>query len=225
MADSNGLHGNGIYIFARDKNGTLYGGTYGNGILVQKSGMWQSVPPPSDVDPSYSVFALSVDSSNTLLAIYGYFDANFNYNLGKFAYKRSGATAWITAKPQANNCTALISYGDTTYLLTDQGLMSFRSIATGSVDNREALPSFSVTAQPNPSNGSLSVSFMSEESGKFVLDISDVLGRTVLSRSGIAASLEYQSIKFDLSQLAQGSYIIRLQQGGRVGSTRVICTH
>lgn len=230
VADSVGLQRRAIYIFARDNNGLLYGGTYQNGIVVQKSGVWQSVPYPpfpAPVSSQSSVFALSIDSANTLLAVYGNFDGSFTYHMADMYYQRNGSTVWNPTNVNANNCSTLISVYDTTYLLTDRGIMSFSSAVPSSVNPQDPSGPQSflisdIVIQPNPSYKSARVSFTTHYTGTYMLEIFDVLGKEKLTQQGKGISGEDIHLEFDLSEWSEGSYYVRLQQGNQVRSAKIV---
>jgi len=76
-------------------------------------------------------------------------------------------------------------------------------------------PSLLVIASlaPNPANDRLRVDFTLEGESNVNMDVFDVAGRRVLSRSGVAASAGFRTETLDIRSLAAGIYFLRLRSG------------
>ena len=225
VADSAGLNGRIVFVLARDKNGSLYGGTYQAGVIVQQGGVWQDVTPPTGVDKSYSAFALSVDSSNTLVAAYGYFGLGYQYHTADVFYRPSISGAWSAMKMKADLCTAMMSVDDTTYLITSGGLMEYHSFTSSAVEEsqRTLFPN-PISVQPNPASSLATVSFASPTAEQFAMTVSNLLGETVCRKSGYCLDGEHQSIPLDLKDCLDGIYYIRVEVGDAVQTTKLVIT-
>jgi hypothetical protein len=83
-----------------------------------------------------------------------------------------------------------------------------------------------ISCFPNPSNGKATLSYVVHSKCYVVAQVYDVQGNLVKSLFSINDHYEgiYQS-SVDLSELANGTYIIRMQIGEQVSSTRVLISH
>ena len=69
-----------------------------------------------------------------------------------------------------------------------------------------------LTVYPNPTKGLLTVSFLGEESKKYLLQLFDVLGRVVYNTS-VSSSEGTNVVELDLSGITQGIYVLSLKKG------------
>jgi len=78
------------------------------------------------------------------------------------------------------------------------------------------------TAYPNPFNPTTTLRFALVQSGEVSLAVYDVLGRQVLAQNLGALHAGEHHYTLDLSGHPSGTYLVRLQSGGQVRSTRVM---
>lgn len=127
--DTAGLRGKALISMVRDRNGTMIGGAFGGGIFRRVNGVWTSIPVPAAVATSH-VQQLSVDSTGALFASFTDFDPAYSFDTrGVYFTKDNGAT-WTFAGLKDIGVRQLVSYGDSTFALTDgYGVALLRSIA------------------------------------------------------------------------------------------------
>ena len=78
-----------------------------------------------------------------------------------------------------------------------------------------------VGAFPNPTAGDASVRFSLAEPGPVALRVFDATGREVATVAARDFSADTHDVTADLSGLASGVYVVRLEAGGEVATTRV----
>jgi len=76
-----------------------------------------------------------------------------------------------------------------------------------------------ITLYPNPSNGSVLLSFEAGFEGERI-EVSDLQGRVVATET-----LHGQSQNIDLSHLVDGTYILKVNFGNYIWNSRVIISH
>ena len=74
---------------------------------------------------------------------------------------------------------------------------------------------------PNPTTGQLTMGLNSIESSDYILSVRNILGATVLEQN-LSLNQGYQQVQLDLSNFAQGMYIISLSNGSDVITHRVL---
>ena len=74
---------------------------------------------------------------------------------------------------------------------------------------------------PNPTTGQLTMGLNSIESSHYILSVRNILGATVLEQN-LSLNQGYQQVQLDLSNFAQGMYIISLSNGSDVITHRVL---
>ena len=77
-------------------------------------------------------------------------------------------------------------------------------------------------AAPNPSNGQFTVRVVAGTEGPATLDLFDLKGRRISGVfSGALQAGEQRQVKVDVSDVASGLYVLRLQSGQDVKVVRV----
>ncbi len=76
-------------------------------------------------------------------------------------------------------------------------------------------------AFPNPFNPSTTLRFALDRSGEVALEVYDMLGRRVLARELGALQAGEHRHTLDLSGRPSGAYLVRLQAGVQVRTTRI----
>ena len=78
-----------------------------------------------------------------------------------------------------------------------------------------------VVAAPNPTAGALRLAVTVPAAGTLRVEAFDALGRLVWSHAGEAASGAAE-LRVDTAAWAPGVYVVRVQAGGAVATTRVV---
>jgi hypothetical protein len=101
-----------------------------------------------------------------------------------------------------------------------------RSLAvgpTGIADDKHAVGRASVTIAPNPMARTASVRYSLPKVGLLTLDVYDVTGRTVLSRT--IAAKRVGSEAFDLRALQAGVYMVKVKTDGFSSTQKLVVQH
>lgn len=77
---------------------------------------------------------------------------------------------------------------------------------------------------PNPASGTFTVSYYLEQPASVNISLYDVTGRFVKELSGKNESAGQQNNQFNTESLNSGTYILRVNAGGRVINTRLVVT-
>ncbi len=75
-----------------------------------------------------------------------------------------------------------------------------------------------IGARPNPSSGSADVHYVTAAAGPVLLEVIDVLGRTVSTLVDDSRQAGAHSARADVSSLPAGAYLLRLRAGGGVAT-------
>jgi hypothetical protein len=212
-----------FYQMAADKNGTMYGHDY-YFLLRRTNTGWVSVPGPGQIPGTYYT-AFSFDSSNTLVAALEEYSYTTGRSLGRGVYYTTNAGAsWTYAGLDSLAVKQLISYGDTTYAITDRGIFVVGRSGATAVQNHSTNPrSFSLFQNyPNPFNPTTTIQFSTSKLSIVNLKVFDLLGRevTTLANGEFAAGMH--EVSFDASKFASGIYFYRIQAGSFTATKKLV---
>ncbi len=204
-------------------NGDVFAvdGPSGSGIMRRSGGTWSTLPLPVSPSPSY-VTALSVDDSGVVFA--GFADGNY-MGLGVYFTTDSGSS-WTYDGLDSIIVTSLLSFGDSTYALTD-GEGAFyvgKSPALTVVEKKTDSPNSFALYQnyPNPFNPTTVISYQLSVVSHVTLRVYDILGREVATLVDEKQNGGTHQVKFDGSQFASGLYFYRLSAAGRVRVSKML---
>lgn len=120
-----------------------------------------------------------------------------------------GNTSGNVTVKAINNCAT--SFGTSLYVNIGAGILTESSVPveTGSAVSAHSLVGFMV--YPNPASDYASISFDSEQTGSYTLVITDLSGKKLIAKAGMATK-GANSIYVDIHRLNRGMYIINLLQ-------------
>ena len=98
-----------------------------------------------------------------------------------------------------------------------KGNISFTDIKT--VD-RSTIPVSYFTIYPNPVHGILNVKIKATTAERTAIEIFDMAGRNMVTKSVVLATGE-QSLQIDMGSLQKGSYYLKLKLGGKTTTQMV----
>jgi len=198
----NGAGNIGVLNYAGTLDGkTIAGSTFG-GIELLTNGTWQSLPFPNGIANDASAYAFSVDSSNNLFVSFGTTDSYSHYTPTAVYATSDLGQHWMKIGLDSLNIGKMVSYGDSTYALTNDGVYVMTFPAGESVSLSPA--THAVKIWPNPGTSTISLDLTSRDA--VVVTISDVLGRMVL-RKALAA---VDQPLLDVSSLPAGTYSCKI---------------
>jgi hypothetical protein len=207
IPDTAGLSNDFVFALTCDKVGNVYAGGFVTGLMKKTGGVWRPVPMPYGFSGCWA-YRFSVDSSNTLFASF----ADAASYRGVY-FTTDGGNSWTNCGFEKVNIRSLVSYGDTTYVVTQvNGIYKLtRTSGTGVVV--EIMPRLFILEQnyPNPFNPTTTISFELQGESMVKLTVYDLLGKEVgvlMNEKRSAGSQRYQ---FDGSRLASGVYFYRLE--------------
>ncbi|MCO6491078.1 MAG: T9SS type A sorting domain-containing protein [Phaeodactylibacter sp.] len=93
----------------------------------------------------------------------------------------------------------------------------------GLVKTEEAVPAdfFRLAIQPNPARNEVVASFALEGNTRFALSLHNLMGQKVADIAA-AQGFERNQLRFDVSSLQPGAYIVRLQADNKVAVTKLV---
>jgi hypothetical protein len=190
------------------------------------SGTWSNLNVPVITGSTHNSMALSVDSSGALFAAISGDDVNFHYRgLGVYFSTDTGAT-WNYAGLDSITVNRLVSYGDSTYAATNNGLYILTRTAVNVTSVRQAgnVPMSYALFQnyPNPFNPSTTIRFQLAASSRVTLKIYDVLGREVASLVDGQMNAGVHQVTFDAAKFASGIYFYRIQAGSFTATKKLM---
>ncbi len=222
--DTAGLNGSLVYSITPGKSGTLFAGTYGNGLYKRTGSTWSSVPLPSGLGGS-SVFVTAEDSSGALFAGFSNL-AGFNFAWHGIYYTTNNGITWTYAGLDSIPVLQLSVYGDTVYAATYyDGLYELTKSGVTKVDGPSgSTPSTYALFQnfPNPFNPTTKIGFQLSALSKVSLKIYDLLGREVETLVDGEISAGVHRVTFDASRFASGIYFYRLQAGNFTATKKLL---
>ncbi|MFZ6052045.1 T9SS type A sorting domain-containing protein [Halocola ammonii] len=128
-------------------------------------------------------------------------------------FDNSGEGWWFEYTDQSLN--AIDSYGDSTvFAVGDSGLV-VTNADFGINVNEIQFEELQLTVYPNPASITLTIEFESTEKGKY--ELIDLTGRTISS-----GRVKNESETIELSELPNGTYILRVKAGERLSTQKVI---
>jgi hypothetical protein len=197
------------------KNGDMYAEFPPFLLHRSNSGTWSNINVPVITGSTNNSMALSVDSSGALFAAITGDDINYNFRgLGVYFSSDTGTT-WKYAGLDSISVNQLVSYGDSTYAATNNGLYILTrtaAVRTG-VQQVRAVPATYALYQnyPNPFNPTTTIWFSLAQRGHVSLKIFDILGREVATLVNGELEVGLHQATFDASKFASGVYFYRLQ--------------
>jgi len=152
---------------------------------------------------SYSVSATLGATFNTWTANNGAIITSGNNTLGPVSINFSGATSPVTITVRAFNACGAAALQSTLSVTVNNCKTSAAAVVSGDQFN----------AYPNPTSGKLTVSFNATSKEKYVLKVTDLIGKVMLSRANTAEEgVNLQEI--DLSDIAKGMYLLSIEREG-----------
>jgi photosystem II stability/assembly factor-like uncharacterized protein len=197
--------------FAADANGIVYGRAFSS-IYARETDGWTRIPFPSGLGTA-SVMAISCDSGNALWAAFETFAFPLVIYDGVY-YTTDKGTTWTHAGLDSVPVNSITCFGDTAYVITDEGVFSLtRSPATGVKDRPLSLPQQVALDQayPNPFNPSAIIRYQLPYESKVTLKVYNVLGELAATLREGVVSAGYKQETWNASGFASGVYFYRLE--------------
>ncbi|MGB6038029.1 MAG: T9SS type A sorting domain-containing protein, partial [Cryomorphaceae bacterium] len=94
-------------------------------------------------------------------------------------------------------------------------------IQPGALSDNLSLAQKELSVYPNPTNDITTISFVSDQSDKLTLRVTDLTGK-VIEEKILSSSVGQQKIQVDLSEFPQGLYLIGLEQSGSRSYAKVV---
>jgi len=223
VSDTNGLPPSVKYLsnLGPDKDGNMMGLS---GLTLYKlfNGTWGTVSLPSRAaDNFYYIDNFSVDSSGAIFASF----SNFSSGGGGIYFTTDGGSSWTYAGLDSLTVNQLVSYGDSTFVSTTNGLyvLTRNSIGTG-VRKSVAPPAlFSLDQNyPNPFNPATNLHFTIGTPQSVTLKVYDVLGREVATLVNGKMSAGNYIVPWNASNSSSGVYFYRLKAGSFVETKKMV---
>jgi hypothetical protein len=209
------------------KNGEMYGTYRPNLVHRSNSGTWSTLNLPSFGAASITNMVLSVDSSGAVfIAVRGSNAISTYGGLGVYFSTDTGAT-WKYAGLDSIFVNQLVSYGDSTYAATNNGLYILTRTVVGATSVRQVgnVPTTYALYQnyPNPFNPTTTIRYQLKVKSFVTLTVYDVLGRKVATLVNEEEPVGNHSTYWDAANFSSGVYFYQLKalqkDGGQAGSS------
>ena len=123
--DTAGIGSNWVTSMTHDRQGNMIVTAYERGFFRRKNGTWSKFALPSQLN-GLQTLAVSVDSTGVIYASFYGQDGDSFRGFGVYRSKDDGTT-WQSANLDTLQVNSLISFGDSTFALTDRGVYLLRS--------------------------------------------------------------------------------------------------
>ena len=101
--------------------------------------------------------------------------------------------------------------------------MAQRFAARGLIsEGHHAKNEMQLEVSPNPFGGNILLKYAIPTSGVVKISVYDILGKEIHNLINLAQQIGIYSLDFDGTKLAEASYILRLESGGKVISRKII---
>jgi photosystem II stability/assembly factor-like uncharacterized protein len=221
MPDTAGLGTAHITRLCKGLNGDIYGSAYGGAYFVRRTGVWTKLEAPSGAAIGFTG-AISVDGKGAFFVAAS--STGFP-RIGEGVYfTKDDGQSWTKAGLDSLTITILVSYGDTTYALTNNRGAYILTTGTTEVQNKSQTPLKFVLLQnfPNPFNPTTIISFQLPVASNVKLVVYDMLGREVFAPVNERKAPGSYQVRFDGSNLSSGVYYYRLTAGSFVQTLKLL---
>ncbi|TAL70411.1 MAG: T9SS type A sorting domain-containing protein [Bacteroidetes bacterium] len=209
--DTLGMNEDIIYLITPDKNGGKYGVGYSQGILYSNGINWGKLRVPDELGKFSSASAISVDSSGALFAAFTSGEDNTSVFPNKVYFTTDNGNNWYPVGLDSVIVSKLISFGDTTYALTNEGIFSLtRTPATGVKIADSKLNTSEFSVYPNPNDGEAVIVYSLKENSNVRIELFNNLGQKILTITNEVQNQGTYEKKFNTKQFLSGSYFLRL---------------
>jgi hypothetical protein len=217
--DTTGLGGEVVYAMTSDKLGNFYVSGFNMGMMKKNGTTWQQVSIPAGVS-GCAAFGFSVDSSNTLYAVFG---DMFNWR-GVYSTADRGST-WTYVGFDQVGIRLLVSYGDTTYAITTvNGVYKLVHSNETDITLQKVTPnSFSLEQNyPNPFNPTTTINFSLPKSAFVTVNIYNSLGQKVATVMSKQMNAGTHTTEWNASGFASGVYYCQLEADRVVKTKKIV---
>jgi photosystem II stability/assembly factor-like uncharacterized protein len=208
MPDTVGLGTDQIFSMAADKAGNFYVGGLNTGLRKKSVSGWQSMSLPQGLSGCYA-HRLSIDSTGALFAVFADW-----YNWRGVYSTTDGGTTWRNCGFDKLGMNLLVSYGDTTYVVTQaKGIAKLtRSSGTGFVMDAETPSSYRLLNNyPNPFNPTTSIRYELAKESAVTIKIFDILGREIETLVNGRQKSGSHRIEWNARNAASGIYFYQMR--------------
>jgi len=216
--DASGLGGQMVACFTGDKNGTVYAGSYSNGMYKYTGGAWHQTLLPSGQSGN-GVWELSVDSSGAVFAAYGSEYSNPYVGTGVY-WSTDAGSSWSkvlldSVSVGTQFSYGLVSFGDSTYALTTDGLYILTRNSSSNIE--EPAPTNMLSSvYPNPFSAQTTLSYQLQNDSRVEIDVLNMLGETVEKVFTGMQSAGAYTIPIDGMSFTTGAYFCKMMVNGKL---------
>jgi hypothetical protein len=184
---------------AATRDGKLIG-TTATDIYLRADKWWLLSRPPSALSNPGKI---SIDSNNVLFCVY-----SGQYLNGLYYTKDFGIT-WAFTGLEGKTVWSLMSFGDTTFIATDDGIYKV-TIPTSVVVSSAIIPS-AITNYPNPFYAATTFRFTLPTREHVILTIRDILGHEVARLVDGVMDAGEQQLTWSVGGLPEGVYVVEVR--------------
>jgi hypothetical protein len=125
----------------------------------------------------------------------------------------------VRIRTNCSNCITALNNNDRRSAFSS--IINFNTPGTRDVAMEQTVAGSDVVIYPNPNNGFFNVSFDATTAENLQLVLTDVTGRVLFTRN-YTATVGNNEIPFELSGYASGVYMLRVQRGNSVQTTKIV---
>ena len=227
VLDTTGLKGRTISSFTRMRNGDIVAvaasGFNSLALLRHSVGVWSEVALPfTGALPS----SVSVDSTGAIVGDFYFLEAGAFTPISKGVYfsTDTGAT-WTYAGLKNMTINTLVSYGDTTYALTQgNGAYIVRHQKAAGISEKNQTPVGYALFQnyPNPFNPTTTIQFAAPERAFVRMEVFNVIGQKIATLVQENMSAGFHKVQFDGAAFPSGIYFYRVSANAFVETKKLM---
>ena len=227
VLDTTGLKGRTISSFTRMRNGDIVAvaasGFNSLALLRHSVGVWSEVALPfTGALPS----SVSVDSTGAIVGDFYFLEAGAFTPISKGVYfsTDTGAT-WTYAGLKNMTINTLVSYGDTTYALTQgNGAYIVRHQKAAGISEKNQTPVGYALFQnyPNPFNPTTTIQIAAPERAFVRMEVFNVIGQKIATLVQENMSAGFHKVQFDGAAFPSGIYFYRVSANAFVETKKLM---
>jgi len=195
-----------------------------NGVLRKSGNTFVTLPLPSGVGSQLDYDVVGFDNSGKLWAHFSNWTPNGP--TGKGVFFTSDFSTWIEPQNQVDTVlfNELVAVGDSMYAISNNFDWVFYFNDDITVGIAEEKTETFTEVFPNPAKNQVTFLFTLNENIDLHLDIMDMTGKNVFSKSysNLPAGKQYRTI--DVNNLAQGMYSWKINAGNKVSTGKLEIT-
>jgi len=193
-------------------------------LMRRTGGMWKIMAQPAV--QHFTLTALSVDSNGVIFVAVNKYNPGYAAGGEGVYYTKDFGATWIYAGLDSLTINSLVSYGDTTYALTEGNgayILTATPAPNSVTENSARNPEIpNIQCYPNPFNITAQIQYTVVQGANVSISVVNEMGEEVAQLVNAHRETGTYSVSFDGSGLPAGVYFVRCSLGGNVVTKPVL---